>query len=343
MLYKILSKSDYQDFVKKLVGNYQFIGPKKKDKATHEFTDIEDFKQIDTDYKRTTIPPAKNLLFLPTETLLEYEIGEKIDVNPSVESGQKILFGVHSCDINALNFLDWFFSKDFVDENYCAKRENLIVIGKDCEPTETCFCETMGAEYAKGGFDIFLTELKDRYFVRVATPKGNEIISKYTNVKNATDKDFKEYDKKNDEFRSKFNLKPSIENFYDNYELIYDDEKFWEKVAKNCFSCGSCNLVCPTCFCFNVRDDVELNLKKGIRLREWDSCMMPEYGLVAGNHNFRPTKENRLKQRYRCKLKTFLDKYGAYSCVGCGRCIEACLVKINISEDINSVKREVSI
>jgi succinate dehydrogenase/fumarate reductase-like Fe-S protein len=71
--------------------------------------------------------------------------------------------------------------------------------------------------------------------------------------------------------------------------------------------------------------------------------MIPEYGLVAGGHNFRPDKENRLKQRYRCKLKTFVDKFGKYACVGCGRCIETCLAKINIAEDINSVKKEVSV
>ncbi len=87
---------------------------------------------------------------------------------------------------------------------------------------------------------------------------------------------------------------------------------------------------------------MQLNLKVGNKMREWDSCMIPEYGLVAGGHNFRPTKENRLKQRYRCKLKTFVDKYGKYACVGCGRCIEACLAKINIVEDVNSVKKEVS-
>ena len=92
-----------------------------------------------------------------------------------------------------------------------------------------------------------------------------------------------------------------------------------------------------------MKDEILLSLKAGKKSREWDSCMIPDYGLVAGGHNFRPTKANRLKQRYRCKLKTFVDKYGGYSCVGCGRCVEACLAKINIYEDINSIKEEVRV
>ena len=88
---------------------------------------------------------------------------------------------------------------------------------------------------------------------------------------------------------------------------------------------------------------MKINLAEGIKSRQWDSCMISNYGLVAGGHNFRPDEANRLKQRYRCKLKTFVEKYGQYSCVGCGRCVEACLAKINIYEDINAVKEEVSI
>ncbi len=343
MLYKVLDKGSYRDFVRALISEYEFIGPKKKDRSVHDFVPIKDISELNTNYIRTTIPPAKKLLFPPNERLVTYEIGKKIEVNPVIESGEKILFGINAWDINGMNFMDRFFTTDFIDENYISKRKKLIVIGMDSQPTETNFSPSMSAEYAKDGFDIYLTELKDKYFVRIATARGNEILEKYTKVNDAIAEDFKEYNKYMDNYRKKFKLDVNIKDFYDNFELIYDNEEFWKKIAKNCYSCGSCNLVCPTCFCFNVKDDIELNLKDGNKAREWDSCMIPEYGLVAGGHNFRPDKENRLKQRYRCKLKTFLDKFGKYTCVGCGRCIEACLAKINIAEDINSVKKEVSV
>jgi sulfhydrogenase subunit beta (sulfur reductase) len=343
MLYKIMGRGLFNDFVKSLISEYEFIGPKKKDKAVHDFVPIKDISELDTNYKRTTIPPAKKILFPPDEKLISYEINEEIKARPVIESSEKVLFGINAWDINGMNFLDRFFVTDFIDENYVERRKKLIVIGMDSEPAETNFSPSMGSDYAREGFDLYLTELEDRYFIRVATARGDEILNKYAETENALIQDFKDYNNYLDNYRKKFKLSVNIKDFYDNFELIYNDDAFWKRVAKNCYSCGSCNLACPTCFCFNVKDDIELNLKDGAKTREWDSCMLSEYGLVAGGHNFRPDKENRLKQRYRCKLKTFLDKFGRYACVGCGRCIEVCLAKINIAEDINSIKKEVSV
>jgi sulfhydrogenase subunit beta (sulfur reductase) len=343
MLYRILDKKDYEDFLASLIKNYDFFGPVRKDKAVHDFQKITDIKKIDTNIKRTTIAPAKKLIYPSVETILTYDVNNDIEIDSPVKAEEKILFGIDACDVNGLAFLDKFFSDDLVDDFYFEKRKKLIVIGLDRMPSETNFSLSLGKEYAREGFDIFLTDLQDRFFVRVGTEKGNNLINKYAKVSNATAKDFSDYDKYMDDYRNSFKAKANISNFYDNFEIVYDNEKFWSKTAKDCFSCGSCCLVCPTCFCFNVRDDMELNFKKGNKIREWDSCMIPDYGLVAGGHNFRKDKENRLKQRYRCKLKTFVQKFGTFACVGCGRCVEACMAKINIVEDINALKKEVSV
>ncbi|GAG73763.1 unnamed protein product, partial [marine sediment metagenome] len=154
MLYKVLEKSVYDDFIKALISEYEFIGPKKKDRSVHDFVIIKDISELDTNYMRTTIPPAKKLLFPPNEELVAYEIGKKIEVRPVVEGSEKILFGVNAWDINGMNFLDRVFTTDFIDENYISKRKKLIVIGMDIEPTETNFSMSMGAEYAKDGVSI---------------------------------------------------------------------------------------------------------------------------------------------------------------------------------------------
>lgn len=343
MLYKVISKDDYRSFVDKLISEFKLIGPKKKDEAVHEFVQIKNIDELDTGYQRTTIPPAKKILFPSSEELINYEIGKDIKITSTIKSEEMILFGINAWDINGMNFLDRIFTTDFVDNNYIEKRKKLIVIGTDSEPTENNFAPAVNAEYAREGFDLYLTDIGEKYFIRIATERGNELINDFTKAEKAKEEDFAGQNRYMDDYRSKFKVKVDLNNLYDNFESVYDNEDFWKEISKNCYSCGSCNLVCPTCFCFNVKDDMQLNLKDGIKSREWDSCMIQEYGLVAGGHNFRPSSANRLKQRYRCKLKTFIDKFDKYACVGCGRCVDACLAKINIYEDINSIKKEVKI
>jgi sulfhydrogenase subunit beta (sulfur reductase) len=342
MLYNVISKDGYRKLLEGLIQDYELIGPKKINKALHDFVPIKSFEEIDTGYKKTTLSPAKKILFPPKENLVGYNFSEKMEVEPINEYSPKVLFGINAWDLNGMNFLDTIFTMDFIDENYVQKRKNLIVIGLDTEPGETNFAMDMGAEYANEGFDLFLSDLGDRFFVRVATDKGMEILKEYAEPKEASKADFTDYNRFMEEYREKFKVDVDLEEFHDNLEAVYENEELWERFAKKCFSCGSCNLTCPTCFCFEVRDDMQIDLRKGIKSRLWDSCMIPEYGLVAGGHNFRPDNPNRLKQRYRCKLKTFVDKIGRYACIGCGRCVEACLVNINIYEDINSIKKEVS-
>ncbi len=180
MLYRIIDKNDYKDFIRSLIAEHQFIGPKKKDKATHDFVLIKDISELDTDYKRTTLPPAKKLLFPPNEELISYELGTEIIVEPVIEASEKILFGINAWDINGMNFMDKIFSTDYIDANYVAKREKLTVIGIDSDPTETNFSPSMEADYVTEGFDLYLTELKDKYFVRVGTAKGDGLLAKHT-------------------------------------------------------------------------------------------------------------------------------------------------------------------
>ena len=112
-------------------------------------------------------------------------------------------------------------------------------------------------------------------------------------------------------------------------ELYWDDE-LWNELGDRCLSCGACTLVCPTCPCFNVIDEVNLDSTKGERMRKWDSCMFREYSMVAGGHNFREARADRLKLRFTHKLQAFVGEFGKPACVGCGRCIDICPVDIDI-------------
>jgi sulfhydrogenase subunit beta (sulfur reductase) len=107
--------------------------------------------------------------------------------------------------------------------------------------------------------------------------------------------------------------------------------EFWEEVQFACINCGVCTFVCPTCWCFDIQDEVLEG--KGVRLRNWDSCMFPLFTLHGSGHNPRSQKLQRVRQRFMHKLKYFPDKYHqGVACVGCGRCVQQCPVNIDIRQ-----------
>ena len=102
----------------------------------------------------------------------------------------------------------------------------------------------------------------------------------------------------------------------------------WDERADKCLSCGGCNLVCPTCYCFDVKDEVDLSLKEGRRYRVWDGCVLEDFAKVGSGENFRERRAQRYRHRFYRKGMYLYDKYGHIACVGCGRCASACLPDI---------------
>ena len=104
----------------------------------------------------------------------------------------------------------------------------------------------------------------------------------------------------------------------------------WAKFAERCVECGACLYICPTCRCFLLYD------QKGKRTNErvmiWDGCYFPGYWRMAGGLTPKPRLTTRFENRFNCKFDYFVENYGVEACTGCGRCIEACMGKIDIRE-----------
>jgi len=115
--------------------------------------------------------------------------------------------------------------------------------------------------------------------------------------------------------------------------LALYNASFWPQIAEACINCGACTFLCPTCYCFDIQDEVAGT--KGVRLRYWDSCMFPLFTLHASGHNPRGQKMQRVRNRFMHKFKYFPDRFGPVSCVGCGRCVKDCPVNIDIREVIS--------
>jgi NAD-dependent dihydropyrimidine dehydrogenase PreA subunit len=83
-------------------------------------------------------------------------------------------------------------------------------------------------------------------------------------------------------------------------------------------------MVCPSCYCYGVEEEVDLTFTTATKRRFLYSCNLLDFATVAGGHNFRPEPEIRLKYRYYHRFRGFVEAFNQSLCVGCNRCGVAC-------------------
>jgi sulfhydrogenase subunit beta (sulfur reductase) len=309
---KLLKKEDLNRFLSNLMGRYEIIAPVKRDIVRYEV--INDLNDIYLDEK--PFFSAKKFFFEPKETLFEFQSrrGFKKRIKP------RIIFGMRNCDANALLVLDKLYLNGFPDERYKEKREKTILITIPCdEPEENCFCESLEL---KDYFDLKFTDIGPSYYIEVGSEKGKRLVHRF--------KDHKMIGEKKDmDFRKVLNKRKDLKKYF--------DDKLWKKEAERCLSCSQCTNICPTCTCFDIVDNVELNLREGGRSREADSCQLKSFTEVAGGHVFREARSARLRHFVLHKLQYFKDQHDINMCVGCGRCITICPAGIDLVEISNKL------
>ncbi len=331
-----LNKTNFPKFVEVLAGKWEIWGPvKEKDKFV--FRKGSDSSKFDFNYTRTVIPPK--MFFVPPQfNMFRFDKNvyhEELTVFP------RIIFGVHPCDIHGILILDKLFAFQYRDPYYMERSENTIIIGHSCIPDDKCFCLSTRTHIVEEGFDLFFTDLGEYYLVWIGSSKGDDLIKIKPDIfdEKILMEDIEKYISWRKWHSEQFSLFIDFTALPDIVELKYNDP-VWEKMAEGCLSCGSCSMVCPTCNCYNVHDYPYFGTGEGVRVRFWDSCMLKEYSLVAGGHNFREKRADRLKLWYTHKLQAYIGQYGKPSCVGCGRCIETCPVEINVKTVANSLRGE---
>ena len=185
--------------------------------------------------------------------------------------------------------------------------------------------------------DLFLTPIDGAYLIEVHTSTGERLLEA-TRKAPAQARHVEEVERWRSEkvARTTASLDSPIAKFAD----ILDRgglTPVWQEVASRCYSCGSCNTTCPTCFCFNIDDEFDLTLAAGVRRRSWDSCQLLEFALVAGGHNFREERWQRVRHRWHRKFLYLYRSLGRPYCTGCGRCSRACTADINIVDVSNQL------
>lgn len=314
------------------------MAPVERSPGVFTLGPIEDVEAARPDALRTVLP-FKKLLLKPSFCMLEQRDGQTPRESADNEPGPIVYFGAHACDIHALKILDLLYLSDYVDPYYKRNRERLTVVGHGCFPEEKCVCRSQGTANVDDGFDLFLTPLQHHFLVTVAFARGDDIVRANQHLfESTTRRDDEEYMTRLKERERAFKLSMDVTDLPYVLELKRDDP-VWEELGKKCLCCGSCSMVCPTCACFNVQDEIP---EEGVarRMRTWDACLYREYALVAGGHNFRATRADRVKNRYYHKQEAFVREFGKPSCVGCGRCIENCPTGIHVVEVFQTVRGE---
>jgi len=325
-----------------LMADYKVVAPVEKG-PSHVFDEITDWSLARPLAVGTTLPPKKTV-FPQREVLLKFRAeGGGFEAEEVIDDTPTVMAGVHPCDIAGLRCIDHTFGGRYYDRNYGARRRSTIVLGFDCMPDDYCFCASVGALSAEKGYDLFLTSTRPGgYVMRIGTKRGEELLARYFTAASSGGV-YEESAIEDFELRKRDAMKAAIDVPVEHLPAIYQasmDSQVWRKWGDLCLSCGSCNLVCPTCYCFDVQDRVSLNGAEGTRSRVWDGCMLFDFATVAGGHNFRPTPWQRLLHRHNRKFNYQYDRYGEPHCTGCGRCGRACLVRINMVTIANELAAE---
>jgi sulfhydrogenase subunit beta (sulfur reductase) len=322
--------------IEKLMQEARVVAPQQREgKDQWVFDEVREACSVSLAHSSTILPPKK-YVFPPKEKLVHYELGDKPQFTPVADGEPLVIFGAHPCDIFGIGCLDRAFADNEVDPNYAARRAQIRIVGVDCEPDDYCFCGSMGTASVSEGFDLFLTPVGDSYVVEVATEAGAQMLEGLE----AREATAAEIAAVKDHLARKLQTERRLHS--DVQELPMHFARFakspvWAKWAEKCYSCGTCNLTCPTCFCFDVLDQMDLSLSSGDRQREWDGCMLEDFAKVGSGENFLEGREDRLRHRFFRKYSYLFTKFGRPYCCGCGRCVRQCLVNIDPVGIINDL------
>ncbi len=333
--YHFLDETTMRRFIGFLQTRARVIAPHRKGERSFVYKPVQDARDVILNYPRT-IQPLKKYFLPPAETLLRFNMPENTFVPDKQDSAKRIFFGIHSYEMQAVLRLDYSFVKGNPESNYLTRRANALFIGISYKPDDYHFGKSVGIEIENTeGFSLFIEPTDQGYYIFIIDEQGRELLEGFrlpgTNPPPFTlaEKEFK------NKLKFHYNRLPEV------FEQAYHSA-VWKRVSEKCLGCGTCNLLCPTCYCFDVRDEIELDAENGTRQRFWDGCMLHDFTRVAGNEVFRDKLHNRTRHRLFRKFKYITEQSGELSCVGCGRCTAFCPAKISIVEIINQLIADVS-
>lgn len=333
-----LSFQEVNTLFEDLKKEYKIYAPKRfKKQGRYSDTDIIKYDEVSTveeiEFKEKSHYPVKEVITPITQTL--YYFTEDEFRESSIGHNKKILIFARPCDINAQRRQDMIYlhNGNFEDTFYKRIRERVKFICIECvDGFDTCFCVSMNSNKT------------DDYSLAVRFNESSLLFD-------VKDEEFSKFfsDKTEEEFELKFieenEAKVTIPEINDKEILIkLKNHPMWDEYNKRCLGCGSCTIACSTCSCYTTRDIVYDSLGKiGERRRVQASCHIDGFDEMAGGHNFRTTKADKMRYKVLHKIHDYKAQFGdEHMCVGCGRCTDRCPEPISITATINKVNNAVN-
>lgn len=322
--YYQLETTAWHEALAGLLGGFRVFAP-MGDAKTLDYRRIreEDIPHIVYNTPRPVIP--LKTFFLPVK--------ENVATSPA-ETSPTIIMGVPACDLSALDLLDKFFIGDeYADPYYARRRENTILIGADCHSTAThCHCSSYGLNpYPDHHHDLSVNMMDDCIWVSVHSEKGETLLSHMlegplTKAMEEVPLELRHIRQRVRKELEKTNKR--LPNYQETTDAVINaDTSVWHSYSRKCVACGACATICPTCTCFLLVDRPGFE-----KVRQLDACQYPGFEKTAGGEDPLKRLDDRFRNRYLCKYLFRPEKYDAIACTGCGRCIDACIGKINKNE-----------
>jgi ferredoxin len=325
----LLRKDHLAPLLRRLAKEYRLVAPTRNSHGDTLFTEVEDVDAMALDLDHQPQESLKPFLFPQQEIISAYTAlsPESYSITPSRPfTPATIYFGVRSCDLAAILYMDVVFSQRAKEVHYLARRHQSVLVGLNCNaPFPNCFCDaTKNGPFRELGADLQLTDLGDRFLVGAGRAQGEAIIKRWPQFLAAageeeTKRQYQLYLEARGGFQRQVHVDLAVRRLAEGKV----EEEVWEQLSLRCQDCAGCAYVCPTCICFTIIDRPSTETA-GERLRCWDACTFAGFTRMAGGHNPVVAKSAAIKNRFLHKLRYDVEKHGRPSCVGCGRCLGIC-------------------
>ncbi len=266
--------------------------------------------------------PAKvtSVFFPQMERILSFTGDEAAATHR--EGKPLLVVGFTAADADCLEFIDEFFSSEYYDDVYFARRSGAVVV---CVSGK-CGRDGEFLRIAGGKCDLELICDGTAYIVAPYSEVGRQLAEAIPGGADVPAEVLEGLKQQSDSLDTS-----DLELIQAASKLLLDDkvpDEFWQGVSDRCIACTSCNLACPTCTCFDVFDRPSGGTVQ--RWRMWDSCQLDGFMREASGHN--PMGEERVRTRRRIhhKLAADVARHGRITCYLCGRCDDVCPTGIGI-------------